>query len=288
MEDPDVTSYQTNEEDITLRKNFSMYVTNVEFELQRYGIQVTQSEILGYIMEKLTNSFFQQSKVVKDGDLPIDASEDEIARYIINRKYPYVFRFDEENTQLNPFQRFMRNSRINNLSDRSAIRILRVSQSINLLFLFTILFLGTQSLFSLVSFFSSPEDPEVSATILDGDLIYGYSLLWTPSIVILAIVSFIFDLLQTYFVLNIPTLGRIMPKLNDNYNKTILRMKISFLMAFSYISYIMLGSVLAINDIPINDYDPAQDLGIPFLISLVGLFIGSFMMYQLKRERISS
>lgn len=288
MEDPEVTSYDSEKEDISLRKNFSTYVTKIELELQQFGFQVPQSEILGYIMEKLTGTFFQRAKFTEEENVPIDASEEEIARYIINRKYPYMFKFEKENTKLNKFQRFMRDSRINNLSDRSAIWILRGSQLMNLIFLVIALFLGTQSLFSLITVFASPEDASQSLLVLDGDLIYGYSLLWKPEIMLMMSIFFIIDLSQTYFVLNLPTLGRIMPKLNDRYSRTILRMKILFTMGFSYIFYLTLGSVIKIRKRRINGYEPFQDLGLGFLASLITLIIGGLIVFQIRRERISS
>lgn len=288
MDDTELTSYENDEDNITLRKNFSKFVTKIEVELQRYGVQVPQSEILGFIMEKLTSGFFQKAKLSENGNIPTEASEDEIARYIIGRKYPYMFRFDEENTGLNWLQKYVRNSRINNLSDFAAMRILRISQSISVIFLLLSLFLGTQSLFSLISIFTSHEDTSISLKRLDGDLIYGYSTFWRPEILIIMSFFFIIDVVQTYLVLNIPTLGKIMPELNDLYSRTILRMKITLTMGFAYLSYLLIGSIVIIREERINGLDPMQDLGIPLIVSILSLFIGGLMMLQFWREKISS
>ncbi|MCE7734498.1 MAG: hypothetical protein GPJ54_06450 [Candidatus Heimdallarchaeota archaeon] len=288
MEDPEVTSYDTQMEIITLRKNFSKYITKIEIELQQFGFQVPQSEILGYIMEKLTGTFFQRTKLMEEENIPIDASEEEIARYIINRKYPYMFKFDKENTKLNRLQRFMRDSRINNLSDKTSIWILRWSQSINLIFLLVALLLGAQSLYSLITVFANHEEISQSLSVLDGDLIYGYSLFWKPDIMLIMSVLFIVDLSQTYFVLNLPTLGRIMPKLNDSYNRTVLRTKIILTMGFSYVLYLTLGSVIIIREERINGYEPIQDLGIAFLTAFIALVLGGLIILQIRKEKISS
>ncbi|MHA2097969.1 MAG: hypothetical protein ACW99A_04725 [Candidatus Kariarchaeaceae archaeon] len=288
MEESELSSYFTEEDDLLLRKNFSFFVSNVEIELQRYGVQATQSEILGYIMEKLTDKFLKRTELMEGHNIPIDASEGEIARYIINRKYPFMTRFDDENTGLNQFQKFMRRTRFNHLSDSTAIRMLRMSQLINIMFFVFAGFLGLQSLFSLVVIYSSDLELAESFLLLDGDLIYGYELFWTPEMILYIGGFFIFNTLQTYFVLNIPTLGRIKPKLNDYYSRTLLRMRFNLVLAYSHILYMLLGSIIIIEEERVNGYEPVVDLGIPIVFALFCTLFGAIMWVQFRKEKIKT
>ena len=209
---------------------------------------------------------------------------EEISYYIINRKFPFIEKFQRNDEKLNKFQIALKQSRLANLSKQTSLRLFEISNFLNLIFVVFSIFLGVQSMFVLTFIFTSPEGRDKSFLELDGNQIIGYNQLWKPSTIVYMGNLFLFNLFLSYLVLNLPTISKIKPNLNVHYNKMILNIKLNFLLAISFVSFMVLGSISLVSDERINGFEPIGDLGVPIIISIICGLIGLYMLILLKKE----
>ncbi len=293
MKDQDLDSYN-QEDDLEIRKSFSRYIIDIEHEIQKYGFHVAQSEILAFVMEKIVGNKPGEISKLSLQDLTkrdIISNAEEISHYIVNRKFPFIGKFQRSDDKLNKFQLALKHSRIGKISDQSSLRLFKFSNFLNSILIIIALSIAFQSVYTLSYIITSNEGIDQTFPNFNGKLpyfnksIYGYNQIINPLTIIVVGIFFFISLIFSYTVLNLPTISRVIPNLNDYYNSLILKIKLNFVLAISFISYMFLGSVSVINNERINGYEPIGDLGIPFLISVLLGIIGGYILILLRKER---
>jgi hypothetical protein len=65
-------------------------------------------------------------------------------------------------------------------------------------------------------------------------------------------------------------------------------MRLNVILAFSHVFYMVLGSIIIIEEERVNSYEPVEDLGVPFLFTVFCSLFGAIMWIQFKKEKIKA
>ena len=254
-------------------KDFQNYFNEVVMNLRYRGINVSESEILAYFLENMTNrlkidhSMENSTRIRSINDVIGDM--DELANIILHKKYPLL-----ENRE------FQSQPRLQRLINRSPLKNLSPNFSKN--FFFTILastwlsvlvfsLIGITTSFSLIFVATNPNGFNSSYVYLDGSLTPPMTSILEQPIIMLYWGILIF--IQSFINLILFYLEPLRQKL-ENLSSRIIQFKsfmyLNFLSFTLYSLLEILGSIVSFGGNPIN--------GLNFGVDVLPSFLSGFLL----------